>query len=106
MKIARALVGTFMSALEMPGVSLTLLLADEPLLKLIGKTWPQVLQGRPSALTMTVWPSQLFQHPWPPHALPGDLTLLLVHSGYWHMLMEGPLSAGWVGSSIPAGQRV
>ncbi|XP_012863269.2 triokinase/FMN cyclase [Echinops telfairi] len=34
-KIARALVGTFMSALEMAGVSLTLLLADEPLLKLI-----------------------------------------------------------------------
>ena len=38
-KIARALVGTFMSALEMPGVSLTLLLVDEPLLKLIGETW-------------------------------------------------------------------
>lgn len=36
-KIARAMVGTFMSALEMPGVSLTLLLVDEPLLKLIGK---------------------------------------------------------------------
>uniref|UniRef100_G3TIM3 Triokinase/FMN cyclase n=1 Tax=Loxodonta africana TaxID=9785 RepID=G3TIM3_LOXAF len=44
-KIARALVGTFMSALEMPGVSLTLLLADEPLLKLIdaettASAWP------------------------------------------------------------------
>ena len=38
-KIARALVGTFMSALEMPGISLTLLLVDEPLLKLIGETW-------------------------------------------------------------------
>ncbi|XP_012581178.1 PREDICTED: bifunctional ATP-dependent dihydroxyacetone kinase/FAD-AMP lyase (cyclizing) isoform X2 [Condylura cristata] len=46
-KIARALVGTFMSALEMPGVSLTLLLVDEPLLKLLdAKTnaaaWPKV----------------------------------------------------------------
>lgn len=41
MKIARALVGTFMSALEMPGLSLTLLLVDEPLLKLIGETWHQ-----------------------------------------------------------------
>lgn len=38
MKIARALVGIFMSALEMPGISLTLLLVDEPLLKLIGET--------------------------------------------------------------------
>jgi dihydroxyacetone kinase len=38
-KVARALVGTFMSALEMPGISLTLLLVDDPLLKLIGKTW-------------------------------------------------------------------
>lgn len=37
-KVARALVGTFMSALEMPGLSLTLLLVDEPLLKLIGET--------------------------------------------------------------------
>uniref|UniRef100_A0A481D2Y6 Triokinase/FMN cyclase n=1 Tax=Sus scrofa TaxID=9823 RepID=A0A481D2Y6_PIG len=45
-KIARALVGTFMSALEMPGVSLTLLLVDEPLLKLDAETtaaaWPNV----------------------------------------------------------------
>ncbi|XP_037373618.1 triokinase/FMN cyclase [Talpa occidentalis] len=46
-KIARALVGTFMSALEMPGISLTLLLVDEPLLKLLdAKTnavaWPKV----------------------------------------------------------------
>lgn len=44
-KIARALVGTFMSALEMPGVSLTLLLVDEPLLRLIdaettAPAWP------------------------------------------------------------------
>lgn len=44
-KVARALVGTFMSALEMPGVSLTLLLVDEPLLKLIdaettAAAWP------------------------------------------------------------------
>ncbi|KAM6159426.1 triokinase/FMN cyclase [Rhynchocyon petersi] len=44
-KIARALVGTFMSALEMPGVSITLLLVDEPLLKLIdaetsASAWP------------------------------------------------------------------
>lgn len=37
-KVTRALVGTFMSALEMPGLSLTLLLVDEPLLKLIGET--------------------------------------------------------------------
>ncbi|KAK2100374.1 hypothetical protein P7K49_021722 [Saguinus oedipus] len=46
-KIARALVGTFMSALEMPGVSITLLLVDEPLLKLIdaettAAAWPNV----------------------------------------------------------------
>ncbi|XP_008820366.1 triokinase/FMN cyclase [Nannospalax galili] len=46
-KVARALVGTFMSALEMPGVSLTLLLVDEPLLKLIDAetsavAWPNV----------------------------------------------------------------
>lgn len=53
-KIARALVGTFMSALEMPGISLTLLLVDEPLLKLIGETWklgsskPGVLVARRS----------------------------------------------------------
>lgn len=39
MKVARALVGTFMSALEMRGVSLTLMLVDEPLLKLIGESW-------------------------------------------------------------------
>jgi dihydroxyacetone kinase len=38
-KVARALVGTFMSALEMPGVSLTLMLVDEPVLKLIGESW-------------------------------------------------------------------
>ncbi|KAM7086105.1 triokinase/FMN cyclase isoform 1-T2 [Molossus nigricans] len=46
-KVARALVGTFMSALEMPGFSLTLLLVDEPLLKLIdaettASAWPNV----------------------------------------------------------------
>ncbi|XP_047373055.1 triokinase/FMN cyclase [Sciurus carolinensis] len=46
-KIARALVGTFMSALEMPGISLTLLLVDESLLKLIdaettAAAWPNV----------------------------------------------------------------
>lgn len=45
--VARALVGTFMSALEMPGVSLTLLLVDEPLLKLIdaettAAAWPNL----------------------------------------------------------------
>ncbi|XP_059566481.1 triokinase/FMN cyclase isoform X2 [Myotis daubentonii] len=44
-KVARALVGTFMSSLEMPGLSLTLLLVDEPLLKLIdaettASAWP------------------------------------------------------------------
>ncbi|XP_012924556.1 triokinase/FMN cyclase isoform X2 [Heterocephalus glaber] len=49
-KIARALVGTFMSALEMPGVSLTLLLADEPLLKLIdadttAAAWPHMARA-------------------------------------------------------------
>ncbi|KAB0390275.1 hypothetical protein E2I00_001136 [Balaenoptera physalus] len=42
-KIARALVGTFMSALEMPGISLTLLLVDEPLLKLIGAASKQMV---------------------------------------------------------------
>ncbi|XP_051820162.1 triokinase/FMN cyclase [Antechinus flavipes] len=46
-KIARALVGTFMSALEMAGISLTLLLADDALLKLIdadttASAWPRV----------------------------------------------------------------
>ncbi|XP_037694189.1 triokinase/FMN cyclase isoform X2 [Choloepus didactylus] len=46
-KIARALVGTFMSALEMPGVSLTFMLVDEPLLDLIdaettAAAWPNV----------------------------------------------------------------
>lgn len=46
-KVARALVGTFMSALEMPGVSLTLMLVDEPLLKLIdaettAAAWPHM----------------------------------------------------------------
>nr|XP_048314576.1 triokinase/FMN cyclase [Myodes glareolus]XP_048314577.1 triokinase/FMN cyclase [Myodes glareolus] len=44
-KVARALVGTFMSALEMSGVSLTLLLVDEPLLKLID-----------AETTATAWP--------------------------------------------------
>lgn len=37
-KVARALVGTFMSALEMRGVSLTMMLVDEPLLKLVGES--------------------------------------------------------------------
>lgn len=49
-KIARALVGTFMSALEMPGFSLTLLPVDEPLLKLIdaetsAAAWPRVAKA-------------------------------------------------------------
>ncbi|KAH0512700.1 Triokinase/FMN cyclase [Microtus ochrogaster] len=44
-KVARALVGTFMSALEMSGVSLTLLLVDDPLLKLID-----------AETTATAWP--------------------------------------------------
>ncbi|NXR53197.1 TKFC cyclase, partial [Hippolais icterina] len=48
--IARALVGSFMTALEMAGVSLTLMLVDEELLRLIdAKTtamaWPNVLAG-------------------------------------------------------------
>uniref|UniRef100_A0A5F8HIJ8 Triokinase/FMN cyclase n=1 Tax=Monodelphis domestica TaxID=13616 RepID=A0A5F8HIJ8_MONDO len=55
-KIARALVGTFMSALEMAGVSLTLLLAEDALLQLIdaettASAWPRVARvpvtGRP-----------------------------------------------------------
>ncbi|CAK6449583.1 unnamed protein product [Pipistrellus nathusii] len=46
-KVARALVGTFMSALEMPGLSLTLLLVDESRLKLIdaettASAWPNM----------------------------------------------------------------
>ncbi|XP_021491728.1 triokinase/FMN cyclase [Meriones unguiculatus] len=46
-QVARALVGTFMSALEMPGVSLTLMLVDEPMLKLIdadttATAWPHL----------------------------------------------------------------
>lgn len=46
-KVARALVGTFMSALEMRGVSLTLMHVDESLLKLIdaettAKAWPHM----------------------------------------------------------------
>lgn len=35
--IARALVGSFMTALEMAGVSLTLMLVDEELVGLIGE---------------------------------------------------------------------
>lgn len=35
--IARALVGSFMTALEMAGVSLTILLVDDELLNLIGE---------------------------------------------------------------------
>lgn len=46
-KVERALVGTFMSALEMRGVSLTLMLVDEAVLKLIdaettAKAWPHM----------------------------------------------------------------
>lgn len=37
-RIARALVGSFMTALEMAGVSLTLLLVDDKLLRLIGES--------------------------------------------------------------------
>ncbi|KAL9850997.1 triokinase/FMN cyclase [Geothlypis trichas] len=49
-RIARALVGSFMTAMEMAGVSLTLMLVDEELLKLIdAKTmamaWPNILVG-------------------------------------------------------------
>ncbi|XP_018777625.3 triokinase/FMN cyclase [Serinus canaria] len=48
--IARALVGSFMTAMEMAGVSLTLMLVDEELLRLIdAKTmamaWPNILVG-------------------------------------------------------------
>lgn len=51
-KIARALVGTFMSALEMAGISLTLLLADDALLKLIGEG----AQGQgPEGLNLSLW---------------------------------------------------
>ncbi|CAN8214352.1 unnamed protein product [Coccothraustes coccothraustes] len=49
-RIARALVGSFMTAMEMAGVSLTLMLVDEELLRLIdAKTmamaWPNILTG-------------------------------------------------------------
>ncbi|NWR50823.1 TKFC cyclase, partial [Regulus satrapa] len=49
-RIARALVGSFMTALEMAGVSLTLMLVDEELVRLIdAKTtavaWPNILAG-------------------------------------------------------------
>ncbi|XP_015141608.2 triokinase/FMN cyclase [Gallus gallus] len=48
--IARALVGSFMTALEMAGISLTLLLVDEELLRLIdaettAMAWPNVVTG-------------------------------------------------------------
>ncbi|XP_074087445.1 triokinase/FMN cyclase [Macrotis lagotis] len=55
-KIARALVGTFMSALEMAGISLTVLLVDDALLTLIdaettASAWPRIARvpvtGRP-----------------------------------------------------------
>lgn len=39
-RIARALVGSFMTALEMAGVSLTLMLVDEELVGLIGECPP------------------------------------------------------------------
>nr|XP_003465928.3 triokinase/FMN cyclase isoform X2 [Cavia porcellus] len=54
-KIARALVGTFMSALEMPGVSLTLLLADEPLLKLIDAETTAVAWPHMAKVSVTGW---------------------------------------------------
>uniref|UniRef100_A0A8C3U4J0 Triokinase/FMN cyclase n=1 Tax=Catharus ustulatus TaxID=91951 RepID=A0A8C3U4J0_CATUS len=45
-RIARALVGSFMTALEMAGVSLTLMLVDEELVRLIGEfpvgMWPGI----------------------------------------------------------------
>uniref|UniRef100_A0A8C3U7L8 Triokinase/FMN cyclase n=1 Tax=Catharus ustulatus TaxID=91951 RepID=A0A8C3U7L8_CATUS len=49
-RIARALVGSFMTALEMAGVSLTLMLVDEELVRLIdAKTtamaWPNIVTG-------------------------------------------------------------
>uniref|UniRef100_A0A493U0C4 Triokinase/FMN cyclase n=1 Tax=Anas platyrhynchos platyrhynchos TaxID=8840 RepID=A0A493U0C4_ANAPP len=49
-RIARALVGSFMTALEMAGVSLTLMLADEELLGLIdaettAMAWPNLVAG-------------------------------------------------------------
>ncbi|NXK68686.1 TKFC cyclase, partial [Sylvietta virens] len=49
-RIARALVGSFMTALEMAGVSLTLMLVDEELVRLIdAKTtamaWPNIVMG-------------------------------------------------------------
>lgn len=37
--IARAFLGSFMTALEMSGVSLTLLLVDDELLNLIGESF-------------------------------------------------------------------
>ncbi|NXO43416.1 TKFC cyclase, partial [Locustella ochotensis] len=49
-RIARALVGSFMTALEMAGVSLTLMLVDEELLRLIdaettAMAWPNAVVG-------------------------------------------------------------
>ncbi|XP_065611580.1 triokinase/FMN cyclase [Cyrtonyx montezumae] len=49
-RIARALVGSFMTALEMAGISLTLLLVDKELLRLIDAettavAWPNVVTG-------------------------------------------------------------
>lgn len=82
-KIARALVGTFMSALEMPGVSLTLLLADEPLLKLIGETGLQVPQAKPSEPTLTTPPPWLL----PPAQAPEELAQ---GPQTWLTLPQGP----------------
>lgn len=49
--VARALVGSFMTALEMAGVSLTLLLVDEELVGLIGECAPAGMwHGGPPAL--------------------------------------------------------
>lgn len=53
-RIARALVGSFMTALEMAGVSLTLMLVDKELVGLIGEfpvgMWPGIgARGSPGA---------------------------------------------------------
>uniref|UniRef100_A0A8C4KJN6 Triokinase/FMN cyclase n=1 Tax=Dromaius novaehollandiae TaxID=8790 RepID=A0A8C4KJN6_DRONO len=51
--VARALVGSFMTALEMAGVSLTLLLVDEELLRLIGERSQAGMWGVPGDLVGT-----------------------------------------------------
>lgn len=76
-KVARALVGTFMSALEMAGLSLTLLLVDESLLKLIdaettAAAWPNVprvsVTGRKRTRAAPAQPAE------DPDATPGGIT--------------------------------